>query len=250
MNIITPNYGTGITSCLSVRLHEACEYARKHYHWPDNIDSSLQFGLYKEDPKADITNLFIDHYHRPPSNIISSYHHEWQWNWYDDVDFWMNLSLSKWICPMSKQVKDIAEQYYNLTQGRICVLYRGNDKAKEIDPTPYDAMLEMARKTGKQEFFIQTDDEDFRKLFLFHYPLTTFVSDIPTIASNHDRYVMPQTGRALFAQKFLAALYAMRWGAGLITTTGNTGIWACFLRETLDNTYQYHGNKKMWRKVG
>lgn len=250
MSVITPKDGTGITSCLSVRLSDACDYARKYYEWPTEIDSSQQFWLYKDDQKANIQGLFIAGYHRPPSSIISSYHHEWQWHWYDDIDFYMNLSLSKWICPMSQEVKQIAEKYYNLTQGRMCVLYRGNDKAKEIAAAPYDTFLEMARKSGAKEFFLQTDDEDFRQLFLFHFPMTTFVSDIPTIKANPDRYVMPDNGKALFAQRFLASLYAMRWGTGLITTTGNTGIWACFLRETLSNTWQYNGREGRYRRVG
>ena len=250
MSIIQPLDGTGITSCLSVRLSDACDYVRKHYQWPEGIDSSRQFWLYKEHEQANIENLFLGGYTQPPKNIISSYHHEWQWNWYDDIDYYMNLSLAKWICPMSQQIKDIAEGYYNLVVGSMCVLYRGNDKAKEIAPTPYDAMFEMARKSGAKSFYLQTDDEDFRKAFIFRFPMTTFAENIPTIPSNKEGYVMPQTGKALFAQRFLASLYAMQWGNGLITTTGNTGIWACFLRGTLDNTWQYHGREHRYRKIG
>ena len=162
----------------------------------------------------------------------------------------MNLTLSKLVCPLSDEVKELSELYYHLTEGRMCVLYRGNDKAKEIEPAPYDTFIEMAKKSKEDRFFVQTDDNDFLKYFVFHFPDTTFIDELPRIGSNYDRYVMPDNNRIQFAQKFLAALYAMKYGIGLITTTSNTGIWAAFFRETLKNTYQYNGRHSMWRKVG
>lgn len=248
--IIRPTDGTGITSCLSVRLSDACAYAREHLEWPTDIDSSKQFWWYKDVEGQDISPMYLAGYLQPPKNVISSYHHEWQWNWLDEVDFYSNSRLSNMVCPISDTVIQMAMELKPLIEGRHYVLYRGNDKAKEISPTPYETMVEMARKSGQDRFFVQTDDSDFLSYFMDRFPGTTYSDLIPRIPSNTDKYVMPVFNKAVFGQKFLSLLSGAQFADGLITTTGNTGIWAAFFRGTLENTYQHNGRKGMWRKVG
>jgi len=248
--IIQPKDGTGITSCLSVRLSDACAYAREHLKWPYDIDSSKQFWWYKDDESTDISPMYIAGYMKPHDNIISSYHHEWQWNWLDDVDYYMNAKLASLICPVSDKVVEIAMSIKPLVEGRYYVLYRGNDKAKEIEPCPYETMVEMAKKSGHNKFFVQTDDADFIAYFMDRMPNTTYSDLVPRIRANNEKYVMPLTGKPYFGQNFLSLLYAASFADGLITTTGNTGIWAAFFRGTLENTYQHNGRKGIWRKIG
>lgn len=250
MNIITPNYGTGITSCLGVRLHEICEFARQTGQYPDGVDGSQQFGWYKEQ-EGDLTPYFLSGYEKPADDFpVSRFGFMWQYHWYDDIDLISTTALAALTCWPSMSVSKKAAEFSQLMQNRIAVLYRGNDKAKEIPETPYPAMIEMMKDSGSDSFFIQTDDEDFLALTLREFPKSTYISAIPRIRRNLDRYVMPVTGKAQFAHDFLAALFAMRMADGLITTTGNTGLWAVLYRGTLHNTWQYHGQEAKWRKLG
>lgn len=250
-NKLTVNYGTGVTSCLSVRFSEACEYRRKHGVWPDEIDSSQQFTWYHNDGDGDLSPIFLGEYRKPDDMIESSFHHMWQFNWYDEIDVHSNSNLAvHGICIPSYGLKVRAHSLHPFVIGRTYVLYRGNDKAKEIDPTPYEAMEEMARQSGSTKFFLQTDDEDFYQFFTARFPDTTSLATLPRIKSNHDRYVMPVHKKKDFAFEFNAALMAAVYANGLITTTGNTGLWAVLYRGRLHNTLQYHGKYQTWRRLG
>lgn len=247
---IQPTDGTGVTSCLSVRLSDACAYARENGLYPDGIDSSKQFWLYKEDKEHDIQHYFLSSYVQPPSAFNSGYHHEWQWNWYNDIEYQLTAKLSSMICPVSDEVKRRAQAHKHIIQGRMYVLYRGNDKAQEIESCPYQVMVDMAKASGHGKFFVQTDDADFLVYFLKRFEDVTWSDATPRIRSNSTKYVMPLTGKAEFAQSFLSLLYASQYADGLITTTGNTGIWAALFRGTLENTYQHNGRQGEWKKVG
>lgn len=245
------DYGTGLTSCLSVRLSEVCEYRRKHGVWPDEVDSSAQFWWYRNDGDGDLSGIFLGEYTKPDDMIESSFHHMWQFNWYDEIDVYSNgdLAVNK-ICHPSDGLTARASSLKALIIGRTYVLYRGNDKAKEIPPTPYEAMEEMARQSGSEKFFIQTDDEDFYQFFIARFPDTITLGTLPRINSNHDRYVMPVQKKKDFAFEFNASLMASVFANGLITTTGNTGLWAVLYRGHLHNTFQYHGRHQTWRRLG
>lgn len=249
-NICVVNYGTGLTSCLSVRLSEVCEHRRKYGTWPDEVDSSAQFFWYRNDGDGDISGIYLRGYDRPDDMIESSFHHMWQFHWYDDIDLYSNHLLANLICPPSIGVSVRADALRPFVQNRCAVVYRGNDKAKEIPPTPYEAMTDIARQSGFTKFFLQTDDENFLQHFKMQFPDTLFLNSLPRIQSNHDKYVMPVTGKKDFAFEFNSVLLSLKYADGLITNTGNVGLWCVLYRGTLENTWQFHGQHQTWRRLG
>lgn len=240
--------GTGVTSCLSVRLDNICAYRKDYRRYPDAVDSSRQFWWYKEEgDERDVSGMFLDRYMKPPFILVSDFNHGWQFAWYDEIG-WEDLRfLVKLTCSPSPNILErsvvISESYI---KDRIVVLYRGNDKAKEIEPTPYKVMIEAAYKAavkaGHERFYVQTDELDFYARFCHYFPDTIYLPTLPMIARNPDRYVMPPN-KLEFALEFYASLVAMSWSKHAVITTGNTGLWLTLYRSGLPGLIQCYGNR-------
>jgi hypothetical protein len=238
--------GTGLTSCLSVRLHDAHTYARYHGYWPTEIDSSKQFDIYKVNPSDRIDTLLLGDYKQPKIKP-TSYDHGWQYGWYDEIDL-ANLSrITMDVCRPSNNVLAQAAEYRNNIGDATCVIYRGNDKAKEIAPVDYSTAIEAASSIGGP-FFVQTDEQEFLEAFLKAHPNTGYTDELPRIHKNHDKYVMP-VNRSTFALKFNAMLWALGQANKLLITTGNTGIWPVLYRGHTNRVWQLHGQHQTWKKI-
>ncbi len=238
--------GTGLTSCLSVRLHDAHTFARYHGYWPTTIDSSKQFDIYKTNPSDRIDTLLLGEY-RQPLLPPTGYDHGWQYGWYNEIDV-QNLSrIALDVCRPSNNVLAKAAEYRNNIGDATCVIYRGNDKAKEIAPVDYSTAIEAASAIGGP-FFVQTDEQEFLEAFLKSHPNTGYTDELPRIKRNNDRYVMP-TDRTTFALKFNAMLWALGQAKKLLVTTGNTGIWPVIYRGHTSNVWQLHGTHQTWKKL-
>lgn len=246
---LTVTDGTGITSCLSVRLSDACGYYRTHDQWPTAIDSSKQFWWYKDGMDIDLTPYFLQDYSQPLSEWESAFHHNWQYNWYDTLFTDDLFKIVRQTCWPADHIQDRAAEISDLIGNRVAVLYRGNDKAKEIRPTPYDDMVQMAQDTGEDAFFVQTDDDNFYRHFIQHYPNTVTLPTLPRIASDPDSYVMPTRNKASFAAEFLSVIFALSFSRKLLITTGNTGLWAVLYRGNCEGVWQHHGNQERWRRL-
>ena len=83
MTILTVNHNAGLTSCLSVRLHEAAKHRRERGEWPDAIDSSAQFEACRALPGERFDSLLLGDYYKPEG--YTEYDHGWQYGWYDEV---------------------------------------------------------------------------------------------------------------------------------------------------------------------
>lgn len=242
-------HNAGLTSCLSVRLAEAMTYRREHGHWPEEIDSSKQFEYYYDSSRNPIDHLLLAPYHPWPEAPDHQYGHDWQWKWYDEIGLWDLAHIALSVCPPSDLVRNRAAEMSGRIQGRTAVLYRGNDKIKEIARTPYEQMFLMARDTGAGKFVVQTDEAEFLDAFKDQFPDTVTLG-LPMISRNDDQYVMPPPPlRPTFAVDFNAALIAIAQCQRLILNTGNTAIWTMLYRGSTKNTWQYHPHHLQWRKL-
>jgi len=98
-----------------------------------------------------------------PDNSLPDvyFKHSWQFKWYKKVDLVDLSKLAMGVCTPSEAVLKKAAELAPLTEGRTAILYRGNDKQKEIRETPYEAIVAMAREPGILKFIVQTDEEEF-----------------------------------------------------------------------------------------
>jgi len=246
--ILQPTTGTGLCSCLTVRVHDAVVFYKHHGKWPDEIDSSKQFGLYKEGEINFIADAIMGEYKCPELPLID-FNHGWQYGWYNEVQLEQLSKLAIALCPTSRRVGDKSYEFMQRMGRRTAILYRGNDKVKEIPATPYKSVIEMAMDTGSTSFIVQTDEKEFYDTFSSVFPDTIRFEELGMISRNPDAFCLPQNDREQFAVNFIAALRAIGNADKLITITGNTGLWAMFFRGHTLNTWQFNGNKMEWRKL-
>lgn len=240
--------GTGLTSCLSVRLHDVTQYINKHKEFPTEIDSSEQFKLYR-DNEEDVSRVLLKDYYYTNIDYVSGYNHGWQYGFADEISIEKLSPYALTVCPPSDLVYQVTEIYKSILGNRTAVLYRGNDKALEIPRTPYAAMEEMALDSKETRFLVQTDEQEFYDYFKERFPDTICFEDIPRISKNPDSYVITEIGQRLnFAINFMAALIAISSAKKLIINTGNTGLWTTIFRGHINGIYQYHGGQSKWKK--
>ncbi len=244
---LTVTHNAGLTSCLSVRLHEAAKYRREHGQWPTGIDSASQFEAYRATPGERIDLLLLGDYDQPEG--YTEYDHGWQYGWYDDIGIPQLSRIAMQVCRPSAAVLARSSHFRTIIGERTVVLYRGNDKAKEVPATSYEIAFDAAEQVGGP-FLVQTDEQDFYDAFMAKYPDTIALPGLPRIKRNTDRYVMP-TGphRPEFALNFNAALYAIGQANKVICTTGNTALWAMLYRGHTQNVWQLHGFSQTFRKL-
>lgn len=256
--ILKVTSGGGITSCLSTRLHDFCNHPSPTEI--TEIDSSKQFRFYEDFLKSTkgikIENIAgkifqpfkPEHFH---NTGFVKFNHGWQYGWYNEIKLEILCGLASSVIKLVPEICNraiVLEEKYDV-KNRCGVLYRGNDKIKEIPHTPYEYMVEMALDTGCSKFYVQTDDQDFLDYFKKRFPDTVYNHKLPRIKSNPNSYVVSDN-IVDFIQEFLASLTATSsCGEGLITTTGNTGLWSVIFRGTCNKVWQYHGAKKEWRKL-
>jgi len=234
------NSGSGATSCISVRLHDACRFFEKNKQWPYLIDSKLQFDFFKLIPKQDLSELVFGQYVEPLESDYVNFNHGWQFGWYNEVPIEKLNVLASKVCKMSDRINQRAMEFSEIMQGRSGVLYRGNDKVTEVPLVSYEAMYKMGVQSGSDKWVIQTDEVEFFEFWKSKFPDSIRIEEIPMINKDSTKYVMP-TNRSAFLVDFIAALIAISKTDKLLMTTGNTGLWACIFRGNTNNVYQSWG---------
>ena len=241
-------HGSGATSCLSVRLHDACRFFEKHNEWPSLVDSKLQFDFFKLIPNQDLSELVFGYYVEPFESDYVNFDHGWQFGWYNELPIdKLNILASK-VCKISDRINARSLEFFHQMQGRSGVLYRGNDKVAEVPLVRYETMYEMGLESGSQKWFIQTDEVEFFDFWRSRFPDTLRIRSIPMINKDSTKYVMP-TNRSAFLFDFIAALIALSQMDKLLITTGNTGLWACIFRGNTNNVYQAWGGQEGYKAL-
>lgn len=242
--------GGGVTSCLSVRLSKAIDFYTENNCFPDEIDSSSQFGYYRDYFGQDISKIILGEYKPDNSLKYVGYNHGWQFSNYDEIELPYLSKLAENICPMSSLIGDKSYGMIERVDGRTALLYRGNDKCLDIPRTNYQHMIEIALETGSKRFIVQTDENDFYNFFKERFPDTICFEEVPRIDKDPDAFVMPEVGKRVdFCVTFLAAIRAIAQAPKLILNTGNTGIWTMLFRGHTKDVWQIHGGNQQCRKL-
>ena len=169
-------HNAGFFSCCSVKILEIINFFKKYKEIPLEVDSSLQFNLYKEGD-IDITYDFFEHYNNinitfdyykdyNNDNIMMTYEHLTN---YKDVAYKkITPFVHKYFTP-SINIKNIYNDLllkYNIdTNNCIGLYYRGTDKHQEtiIDSfdSYYNKLNELISKDNTLQILIQSDSGQF-----------------------------------------------------------------------------------------
>ena len=230
MGELRVSHGGGLTSCLSVILHEVSLYRERAGIYPTSIDAS---GCFRTTGDRRAASRLL----APSSQYFGEeikFDHGQQMALYNDLDLTALRTLARFYCWPSQEVIDHAQRLKSKVGGRTAVLYRGLDKSKEIPRHKYEAMFEAARKAGGQ-YVVQTDELEFLKAFTRQFP-----DSIPMPGSRQRPYSKEAVivGDTKFAVRFLASLYAISQATKMVTTTGNTALWPYIWRGHTDGCYQ------------
>jgi NADH:ubiquinone oxidoreductase subunit len=233
--------GTGVTSCLTVRLAWAA-------HNKGILDSSNQFWMYKDKPEENVSKELLALKNYPRKSFDFDFN--CQYLWYDDKKITSIYKTANEVCELSNIVYKKSCESSVILGDRTAVLYRGNDKALETPATDYDWMFRMAKESGSDSFYVQTDESEFYEQFKKYFPNTVRWEEIPMINKDLTKFVLPPVGeRMQFAINFLASLLSMSQAKKVITTTGNTGLWLALFRESTENFWQVNSFQGSFRKL-
>jgi hypothetical protein len=252
MNTLKVIRGSGLTSCLMVRLSDWYDYWHKNGSPPDEIDSSEQFGRYADVYGQDVSKVYLKEYHNPGEQTLKliDFYHDWQYKWYNEMPLAEISAAMAVVNPFSDAIIAKSEEIATLIGDRTVVLYRGNDKAYEIFRTPYFCMETIAKEIGETSFFVQTDENEFYDFWKQMFPDTVCYAALPRINKDPDRFYLPEEGtREEFTVNFFGALLAISKANKIIMTTGNVGLTVAILRGRSEGIIQYHGTHRIHRKL-
>lgn len=165
----------------------------------------------------------------------------------------INLWIKKYFSLTSliqNSIKELYKTYFDSNKQICSIIYRGNDKARETTISPYiffiDKAEEILRDHPNIVFHIQTDETEFKNLFLSRFPNNSFYCEaIPSINKSMTSVTdtIPLNKRINFAINFLSLIYIASQSHTIITHSGNVGLWAILFRGNANNVYQILNNK-------
>jgi hypothetical protein len=261
---VTITHNAGFFSCCSVKLTKLVEFINSNKKIPDSVNSSQQFGWYKNNKNNknnDITYDYFEHYKNINIDITYpiNYHWEHQFIDYSKLDYThLTPLITKYFSP-AENIKEIIkniEQKYNLIYENICVLfYRGNDKRRETTLCGYDEYVKYANeiisKNPQILFLIQSDETEFIEFITTKFPDRSFyfkdeirhmkkcnnTVDLKMCSTNYE-----------FSKKYLAITIIMSKCKYVICGSGNCSIWIMLYRKNSKNVIQ--NLNRTWYTMG
>ena len=243
----------GFFSCCSTKLDDIIEFFNNEKSLPDQIDSSMQFILYKKDENSDIT---YNYFKKPISSISIPY--IGKVSYIEDHQFsnYRNLPLEsispfikKYFSPANAiiEMRDEYKKKYKVDTEHLCVLfYRGNDKNTETSTSSYEDIINYGKqiqfKDPQVQFMIQSDETEFidrmEKEFKNSFVCRDEIRHMNKQISSVDFVFRHQNHE--FSKKYLALTLLMAESKYLITgSSGNCSIWIIFYREHCNELYQF-----------
>ena len=245
-------HSCGFFSRCAVKLTIIVEYINSNKRLPDIVDSSEQFGQYKNDKNKDVTFDYFEHYENVPHvNIIHpiNYHWDHQFINYANLDYkCITPLIKKYFSPSAKinEIINNIEKKYDLLYENICVLfYRGNDKNRETTICSYDEYLiyanELLKQNEKLVFLVQSDETEFIEFMTNKFPNNSFyfkdeIRHMKKCDSTVDMKMKSQNYE--FSKKYLAITIIMSKCKYIICGSGNCSEWIMFYRENNNNVIQ------------
>jgi hypothetical protein len=221
------------------------------------VNSSEQFGQYKESNKNDVTFEYFEHYNKygtiTHTNSINFEHIHQFANYHNLCYAAIKPFVKKYFSPSDDIKNKILnlENKYIINYENTCVLfYRGNDKETETPISSYDDYIFFAEGLLKQNpnivFLIQSDETQFIDTMRKKYPENSFymkdeIRHMRKQLCNVD-YLMPNQ-ISKFSKLYLAITIIMSKSKYVVCGTGNCSMWIMLYRGNNNNVYQYaHGD--------
>jgi hypothetical protein len=229
-------------------------YTNTTGQFPDEVDRTNQYRLYQRYPGQNLIPSFFGQVERvavgkAPKMRMNYDCMSIQFAPYRDLPFndW-SIILHDWFTP-SDSVGNTAYNMmmtYNIDYSNTCaVLYRGNDKAREMQVPSYESFIEKAREVKAKnpgiKFLVQPDEKEFLDAFLNVFPYDTFYfSETPSISKQDSAvfFELPLEQRENQAVNFFAAILNISRCKHVITHSGNCGLWTALYRGNADNMHQ------------
>lgn len=251
-------HNAGYFSNMTIRLMDIMAFMKEHKCLPDEVDSSVQFAMYKDDPTINLIPYYIEHNDEPIKFKLPKEANKdcmaIQWDDYRKLDL-------KALAPiMNKYFKPgsyVMDKYnhlkskYNLGE-YISVFYRGNDKKLETETASYDNFFKKCQEIREIEpnlpFLVMPDECHFLKTFRKQFDNVISFSETPCTDDNNSSvsFKIPMGSRSEYGATFNASAILMGEGKHLITHSGNCGLWASLYRNNPNNIHQIYKNE--WYK--
>ena len=244
-------HSAGYFSNMTIRLYELLDFMRTHGRYPDYIDSSEQFGFYKNDQSQDISKLYIKEvteeieFNIPKLDIDFM---AFQFNDYRNLDFaGLNPIIKKYFSLgylVEWKLNELKHKYK--LDKYISVFYRGNDKQLEVDNPSYDLFIQKAKEVqGDLPILILPDECKFYKAFTKELNNVILMDETPCadLPNSNLIFDLPLSQRVEYGAIYNAAVYLLSQGEHLITHSGNGGVWATLYRGHSNNVHQIYKDK-------
>lgn len=189
-------HNAGFFSCSTIALQDIVIWAREHGKLPDEVDRHQQYMHYK----VWAHDTLIGHFFAETDADIDcskwfelSENKELQYVDYRTLNFpILNQFRDKYFAP-SKYVNEIVYNLirkYDIDFDNTCaVVYRGNDKAREMQIAPYsefihkaqevnDSIFKMKGLSGHMKYFVLPDETEFLEAFTKSVPNSFCPSDV------------------------------------------------------------------------
>lgn len=253
-NILKLYHNAGFFSCATIRLIEIVKWFNLNKRLPDVVDSSLQFAFYKKDLNEDIVSAFyqempldIEHTHEM---VVTNEPGEISFGDYSKLNF---KDIHPFIVRYfyhSEAVRQMRLNYisnYKIDVSNTCaIFYRGNDKQRECEVTPYADFINQAQKVldtnPNIRFLVQPDETEFLQAFTAAFPNRCFYfSETPHMRKKNSAifYELPPHKKTEHGQLFLAAVLVMAQCKHVVVHSGNGGLWLAIYRGNMDNVHQF-----------
>ena len=256
--MIKVNHNAGFFSCCSVRLEKIIEFYNLNKKLPDDVDSSCQFKLYKNENTLDndITFEYFEKFNN--KNIFIEiidpiyYKHYYQYFNYKTLELKkISPFIEKYFSP-SACIKNISNDLiskYNIDINNcVAIYYRGTDKINETELGSFDSyynkLKEVIEIKKNLDILIQTDSSDFLdyiidKLKNNNSNHIIIISENSTSSNSFGIHNEKKSSENYKDMKTLFASFLIISKCKyIICGSGNCSIWIIFYRGNADNVFQ------------
>lgn len=261
MRKLRVTHNAGFFSCCSVALTDIMIDFNQNKGLADIVDRTQQYEHYKLSKGENLIPVYFDEQPDPiPYNgevRLTTDKTFYQFSDYrllcfDEVKPFMD----KFFTP-SDYVMSIVRHYeekYQIDYENTCgVFFRGNDKNRETKIAPHGEFIQQTRlleyqlgldsvEAANLRYWVLPDEPEFWDAFRAVYSEHSITPDELPMCHNKNSAMfleLPQSDRADYGAKFLAAVIVMSRCKHLITHSGNCGMWAVLYRGNIDNVHQW-----------
>ena len=253
---VITQHNAGFFSCCSVKLVEILRYIYYMQKEPKIVDSSKLFIMYKKNINDDIFDFF-EHYNNTTNINIKdatlSYDAWTQFTKYSEMDYkFVKSIIKKYFSPSNKINKIISdiEQKYNIKHNNtLAVYYRGTDKYKETQLSPfgefYEQIIGLVNKNKNIKILLQSDCARFIDYITNKKIKNIFIIEENNTSYTHKGIHYEQTSDENYYDmlNFLSTIIIMSMCKYIICSSGNCSVWMMLYRGNSKNVIQYlNGN--------